>query len=298
MTATHPAELTAFLAALEREPDDRTAALVLADWWEEADNPHRDPRRAEYTRVVVELEQKGPNPHHESKHWCDCWYCSRRRSCDALLRDLLALPCPGCKWKGMEIGSGDAVQAVIDWGRQRKNCPTCGGLAFRIDPSSLYGNGRAAVVRTVPVQSVEELGEVVTCHCRSHNGGTSTRMGPCRTCGDRRLVFRPSPWSLAVVAALGASFVGFRPTNLAPRKFSEDPGSSSFDGDEWWSWVDATVCNEPHGPHHIPGFLFSEMAKEHKPHGFKRIAIRFSTAHLAQTALARATKRLVVAGNQ
>lgn len=46
------------------------------------------------------------------------------------------VPCEWCQWQGIEIREGhDAVQAIIDWGKQKKNCRHCHGTG-RTGPRS------------------------------------------------------------------------------------------------------------------------------------------------------------------
>lgn len=70
---------TAFLAAIDADPDDRTARLAFADWLDE----HGDADRAEFVRVRAELDATGLPPHDDcaptggTRHWSACARCRR-----------------------------------------------------------------------------------------------------------------------------------------------------------------------------------------------------------------------------
>lgn len=64
------------------------------------------------------------------------------------LVDWIGEECSACRWPGVEIREGfDAVNAVIQWGRLKKICPTCHGAGH-------VGRHGPALVRAAPIERV------------------------------------------------------------------------------------------------------------------------------------------------
>ncbi len=240
---------------------------IFADWLQE----HGDEARAEYIRVGVELDRrrKGKQGY-------------RLTLVDQLAAILAANPqwipsvsCPRCGFITKPECRMCAELGDLMW----SNNPD--GHFPRIDPARDFAcNGIVPIVTSVGCR----MGEVVE-ECGKCNSWGRATCEVCRGSGHH-----PTPWA-SLVAAL-PFVVGLRVTDRTAVQCSKDTGSSSFDGDNWWSWMDADLARRSHSPGQpsmIPGVLIGKMREmklgKLSPRG---AAQRFPTPAAADRALARA----------
>ena len=332
LSVATPRELLAFLDALYANPDDAGTALVLADLLQEGGDEAKatyirlQVRAAEVRRDCLCgscVKRRGGGQHHNGP----CAVSKERighRPITHHITALLAanpgwtsLPCPG-------IGTGSSHYPCDNgtvWDgpgggqRAQRTCPTCGGSGdllktlevpqdrpahwkrepvSRITPAlDFYAGGGVPFVRSVGGSLADVVREVTEmCHCRRHNGGTSTRMGRCPTCDDTRRVtrFSATPWAAAVAPHVRE----FRVTD-------REPNSTTFPNEAGWYFHNGTARDYSHW---LPAYLLEPM-RQVVPKGDWRkrwdgsgefCLVVFPTSQAAVSALGRNLHRLVTGG--